>query len=147
MKRLWIFLILILTAASQAPAQEVYVNPQDPAFRERYSSLDLTGRFSALAVSDETNHYYVVDFSTLPDRFSKVWFINLVFRGDKAVAIDADPQQDRVWFLAPKTTSGKVVSDYFLELKKKTETARSVMSEPERAEWLKKNDKYVKTDQ
>jgi hypothetical protein len=142
MKTIFLTVLLLFGSLAALMAQEVYINPQDPGFRAKYKDVDFAGRFSVVAVSDQDNNYYIVDFTKLPTRFDKIYFINLVFKGDKVVNIDPDLDQDRVWFLAVKTTKEQVVHDYLLNLKKKTEEAAAAMTTEEQSEWLKKNNKY-----
>ena len=142
MKKLTIILVTLFLPLAGLLAQDVYINPADPAFREKYKSIDLEGKFSMLAVSDNDNNYYIVDFAQLAGKFEKVYFLNLVFRSDKVVNIDPDLKQDRIWFLAVKTTKEQTVHEYLLDLKKKTETAAAGYTEAEKEQWLQKNDKY-----
>jgi hypothetical protein len=131
-----------MVAAAGSVAQEVYVDPKDQAFRAKYENIDLAGMFSALALSDDQNNYYIADFTLLEGKFEKVWFLNLVFKGDKVVNIDPDILQKRVWFLAVKSIPEKTVNDYLLSLKEKTLKASATFTEGEKSEWLQKNDKY-----
>jgi hypothetical protein len=142
MRSLSLTVLVFLFPLAALLAQDVYINPADPAFRAKYKDVDFAGRFSVLAVSDQDNNYYMVDFTKLPTKFEKVYFINLVFKGGKAVNIDSDLSQERVWFLAVKSTKEQSVHDYFLDLKKKTEDAAAAFTAEEQAGWLKKNDKY-----
>lgn len=139
--RVFVFFWLMVAAAGSV-SQEVYVDPKDPAFRAKYENIDLAGKFSALALSDDQNNYYMADFTQLEGKFEKVWFLNLVFKGDKVVNIDPDIHQERVWFLAVKAIPEKTVNDYLLSLKEKTLKASATYSEEEKSEWLQKNDKY-----
>ena len=134
-------LFILLMPFAGIRSQEVYINPADPAFRARYGEVEFGDRFSLVAVSDAGNNYYLVDFTKLPSRFEKVYFLNLTYKSDRVVCIDSDLTQDRLWFSAPKERKESDVTDYFLDLKKKTLKASSVYSGEEKMQYLNKNDK------
>jgi hypothetical protein len=118
------------------------VDPTDPAFRARYAGISFGDQFSLMVLSDETNFYYLVDFSQLRTKFQKVYFMNLVFGEKKIVNIDSDLSQDRVWFLSNNKNSVKEITDLFLSLKQKTEGMSEKMTTAEQEAWLKVNNKY-----
>ena len=95
----------------------VAVNPEDPAFRARYKDLNFGDHFVLNVFSDDKNNYYAVDFSKLPSRFEKVYFMNLVFKKDKVVNIDSDISQQQVWFLASKMFTESSITDILNTLK------------------------------
>lgn len=141
MKNVLFFLIFLLPAIGLT-AQEIPFDPQDPVFRERYREIDFNGGFSVLVMSDTESDYYVADFSSLASRFEKIWFLNLVFRGDRVVVMNADPTGDQAWFKAERDGQSAKVHEYLLGLKKKSEEAALRYTKEEQDEWLKKNDKY-----
>ena len=121
-----------------APAS---INPEDPAFRQKFSQLTFDGKFYIKAVVDATNDYYLVDFSQFPEKFERVYFVNLVFKSDKIVNIDHDIFQDRVWFLVNNKVSGKEAGAEFDLLRDKTLKASETMTKEEKDQWMLKNDK------
>jgi hypothetical protein len=142
MKTLLLTLLTSVLSYSGILAQDVYINPCDPDFRARYGSLEFGDKFSLLALSDQDNNYYIVDFTKLPTRFEKIFFLNLVFRSDKVVCIDSDLAQNRIWFSANRQVQETKIRDTFLELKKKSTDAASLFTEEEKTQWMSKNDKY-----
>jgi hypothetical protein len=140
------FLFLILaTYAGNASGQQMdgkYINPKDPEFRKKYEQANFDGKFAILAETDETNNYFIADFSQLPSKFEKVFFLNLVFKNDKLVNIDSDVTQVKIWFLASKRYQQKEILAIFDRLKEKTTSAGKSFTEPEKEQWLLKNDKY-----
>jgi hypothetical protein len=138
---LMILLFLGLTALGQEESQ-VYINPADPAFIEKYKNVDFDGKFAVSPVSDNANNYYMVDFSKLASKFEKVYFLNLIFKGGEAVNIDGDLSKDRIWFLSNRKYSTKDIFILFDQLKAKAEKANSSFTEQEKSAWMKSNDKY-----
>jgi hypothetical protein len=138
-------ILFILFSISFVRAQDrvhASINPEDPAFREKFSTLDFDKKFYLLAVTDEVNYYYMADFTQMPDKFERVYFINLVYQSDKIVNIDHDLSQSRVWFLVNKKYSKKEVGEEFDLLKDKTITASSTMTKEEKNAWMMKNEKF-----
>jgi hypothetical protein len=123
---------------------EVAVNPKDPAFRAKYKDLSFGDHFVLNVFSDDRNNYYAVDFSKLPSRFEKVFFMNLVFNKDKVVNIDSDISQQQVWFLGSKMFSEASITDILDTLKAETLKANTSFTAAEKDKWLKENDKYGK---
>jgi hypothetical protein len=146
MKKIAVFcFLLIIVTCYNVKAQEsstVSINPADPAFRAKFSELSFNGKFSTMAVTDPVNNYYMADFSQLPVKFEKVYFLSLIFTCGKIVNIDSDLSQNRIWFLANKKYTVKEINILFDELKEKTLKQSSVMTDEQKAVWMKKNDKY-----
>ena len=137
--------LFMIAAVTMLRAQEpvaASIHPDDPAFREKFSHLDFDGKFSIMAASDQVNNYYMADFTRLPLKFEKVYFLNLVFSCGKIVNIDPDLTQDRIWFLASNKYSIKEINQLFNELKEKTLKKSSGMTDEQKAGWMKDNDKY-----
>ena len=138
-------ILLILFSFNFVRAQEsvhASINPEDPAFREKFSTLDFDKRFYLLAVTDEVNYYYMADFTQFSDKFERVYFINLVYQSDKIVNIDHDLSQPRIWFLVNKKYSKKEIGEEFDLLKDKTLKASSSMTTEEKNAWMMKNEKF-----
>ena len=136
---------MIFITISSVWGQEVKttsINPEEPGFRLRFSQVSFNGNFSVMAIGDEVNNYYMADFTQLPDKFEKVYFINLVYNSGKIVNIDADIQQDRVWFLANKKYSEKETTETFGQLRDKTLKAANTMTTREKETWMVKNNKF-----
>ncbi len=142
MKQFIVAMILFLLPAVRLMAQDIYVNPQDPAFRAQYDTVQFGDRFSVCVLSDSGHDYYLVDFARLADQFERVYFMNLVFRGDQVVNLDGDLEQDHIWFSAMKGSPVQEINSYFLKLKRKCEQASASFSEHEKTEWMNKNNKY-----
>jgi hypothetical protein len=146
MKKAPIFCILmILFSFSIVRGQETSsasINPEDPAFRQKFNHLDFEGKFYLLAVKDAVNNYYMADFSQFPDKFERVYFINLVYKSDKIVSIDSDLSQDRIWFQVNNKYSGKEAGAQFDQLREKTLNAATTLTSEEKASWMKKNNKF-----
>jgi hypothetical protein len=138
-------ILMILVTFSVAWGQESRsssINPEDPAFREKFSHLNFNGQFCILAVKDAVNNYYMTDFSQFPVKFEKVYFINLVYKSEIIVNIDSDLSQDRVWFLVNNKYSQKEAGAEFILLRDKTLEASATMTTEEKANWMLKNDKF-----
>jgi len=120
------------------------INPEDPAFRAKYKDISFGGHFIIDVLSDEKNNYYIVDFSKLPSRFEKVYFMNLVFKKDKIVNIDSDITQQQVWFLAARMFSVTSVEEIVNSLKAETDKVNASFTDEEKVKWLQENDKYGK---
>jgi hypothetical protein len=142
MKKFLLTLFTILLPVTGLLAQDIYINPQDSSFRAKYATVEFGDRFAVLVLSDQAHDYYLVDFSQLTGEFEKVYFMNLVFKGDKVVNIDGDLTRDRIWFSAVKGSGEEAIRNYFTGLKKKCERASESFTETEKTEWLKKTNKY-----
>jgi hypothetical protein len=118
------------------------IDPEDPGFREKFSHQNFDGKFYLLAVKDAVNNYYMVDFTQLPEKFERVYFVNLVYKSDKIVSIDSDLSQDRVWFLVNNKYSAKEADAQFDQLREKTLKAATTLTAEEKANWMARNDKF-----
>jgi len=134
--------LLLLFFGTSLKAQDVYINPQDSSFRAPFEKIEFGERFSVLAISDANNNYYIADFTQLPSRFEKVWFMEQIFKDDQVVNIDGDLEHRHIWFMAKKGVAADVVEEYFSALKKKCLEKSSQWTEAEKTEWMKKNNKY-----
>ena len=132
----------MVTATLTLRAQQVQIRPDDPAFIAKYADFNLKGKFAAVVEQDETNNYYLVDFTSFHSRFERVYFMNLTFTTVKLVNIDPNVTRSRVWFMANRKYVADEVFKLFEELKQKVKITTSSWSEADRAQWLKKNDKY-----
>jgi hypothetical protein len=146
MKKVPFFCILmILFSFGFARGQEITtasINPEDPSFREKFSHLNFDGQFYILAVKDAVNNYYMADFTRFPEKFERVYFINLVYKSGKIVNIDNDLSQNRVWFLVNNKYSGKEAGTEFDQLRDQTLKAATTLTAEEKANWMLKNDKF-----
>lgn len=140
--RIILLLIVFAGITGAAKAQTFNIDPNDPAFIEKYASFDFKGKFAAKAESDEKNNYYLLDFAQLPGRFEKVYFLNLSFKTIEIVNLDANLLYNTIWFLSNKSNPEKQVIDLFLDLKKRSLEAATSYSDQQKAQWLKDNDKY-----
>jgi len=138
-------ILMILLTFSFVRGQEAKtstINPEDPAFREKFSHLNFDGKFYLLAIKDAVNNYYMADFTQFPQKFERVYFILLVNKSDKIVSIDSDLSQDRVWFMVNNKYSDKEAGVRFDQLRDQTLKASATMTEEEKASWMLKNDKF-----
>ena len=134
--------LLFLFFGTGLKAQDIYINPQDSSFRAPFEKIVFGDRFSVLAISDATNNYYIADFTQLPSMFEKVWFMEQIFKDNQVVNIDGDLEHHQIWFMAKKGVSSAIVEDYLSALKKKCLEKSSQLTEAEKTEWMKKNNKY-----
>jgi hypothetical protein len=137
-----LFLAIILFANLAVCAQQTGVEPNDPAFIAKYATFDFKGNFSSAIDKDAAKNYFLVDFSRLPSRFDRVYFMDLSFSANEIVNIDPVITKDRVCFSASKKYSEDEVVKIFGELEKKVKDASSAWSEDKKSAWLQKNDKY-----
>lgn len=133
---------LVLALPLNLLSQEKYINPADPQFRQQYDSMVFGDKFVLLAESDQTNNYFIADFSKFSSKFEKVYFLSLVFPSKNVVNIDGDLSHDRIWFLANKKYSSEEVIKELLEDKEKSISFAASLTEDEKNNWLKTNDKY-----
>jgi len=136
---------LIFFSAFYGWAQD-RVGPEDPGFPDQYAGYDFKDRFVALIVSDDLCNYYLVDFSKLPARFERVYFMNLSFNADQIVNIRVDAERNIVCFKARFKYSETEIEKVFDDLKQKTNDTATLWSANKKTEWLKENDKYKLTD-
>lgn len=139
------YILMLLLSFNFSRAQEsrsVPINPADPTFREKYSHLNFDGKFYLLAAQDDVNKYYMADFTLFPDKFERVYFLNLVYGSGMIVNIDGDLSQDRLWFLVNKKYSEKEAGTQFDQLREKTHKAAISFTAEEKADWMLKNDKF-----
>lgn len=146
-KRFLTVIVMVLSYwfAGNIMAQEVSVLPIDPSnpeFRAKFDKLEFNDRFAVLAASDESNHYFLADFSKFQTRFEKIWFLNLVFQDAIIVTIDSAIELDRFWFLSKRIYSEEQVLDEMDALKTSTFKRSEEMTEDEKAEWMGIHDKY-----
>lgn len=118
------------------------INPQDPAFREKFSQVSFDNNIYILAVRDQFSNYYMADFTQFSSRFEKVYFVTLTASSGKIISIDNDLSQPRPWFMADNTYTDKEIATEFNDLKEKTLNASSSMTAEEKTSWLLKNDKF-----
>ncbi len=136
------FLLLTGTVLFGQESSVEDINPADPAFIEKYEHVDFAGKFAVLVLSNETNNYYMADFTLLPTRFEKVYFLNLVFAGGKIVNIDSDISHKKVWFFSNRVNEKSEILGLFDQLRDKTLKAKATFTDQQKSDWLKKNDKY-----
>jgi hypothetical protein len=118
------------------------INPGDPAFRAKYDKVDFKGKLAVKILSDETNNYYMVDFSRMKTRFEKVLFLNLSYQDKSIVNMEGDLSHDRIWYLSAKQNKGKDVLKKFDGIYAKMKEQEKTMSEKQQFEYLRKADKF-----
>ncbi|MEI7897501.1 MAG: hypothetical protein WCJ26_10735 [bacterium] len=135
-------LSLLLIANVMVHGQQADFNPGDPDFVAKYAGFDFKGSFAANIEHDSMNNYYLLDFSMLPTRFERVYFMNRSFLSEEIVNIDPDVLKNRVCFSASTKYGVTDVLKIFNEIKVKVSITASSWSDAEKLEWLKANDKY-----
>lgn len=137
-------IILFLTGASlySQSQEKVVINPADPAFRQKYENVDFNGKFSVQVLTDNTNNYFIADFSKFRDKYEKVYFLFLVFQNGKVVNLDGDLNHNKIWFLSDIRISKDEINNLLQELKTQTEKNSSTLTVEQKATWLLSNDKY-----
>ena len=139
---LMIALLLGGFAVSAQSLENLEINPQDPVFRKKYENVDFNGKFSVQVLKDNTNNYFLVDFSKLKDKYEKVFFLSLVFRNGKVVNIDGDLKQSKIWFLSDTMNSVEEINNLLQNLKDQTSKSSNALTDDQKAKWLLENDKY-----
>lgn len=140
-----IVLILCLFITSTAFPQDESngaIDPHEPGFREQFNHVDFGGNLALRVAGDTTNNYFILDLTRFNSKFDKVWFIYRIFHEEKPVLIDSDISSDRLWFSANRRYNENDVLDLFLKLKLATDEVSGRMTEEEKGEWMKTNDKY-----
>jgi hypothetical protein len=139
------FLLAILFTGFGINAQTIdqqEVNPSDPAFRKKFENIDFQGKFSIQVLKDNTNNYYLVDFSQFKDKYEKVYFLSLTFKQGKIVNIDGDLSHNTLWFLSNAANSIDEINKIFLDMKERTIQSGNSLTREQKEQWLKENDKY-----
>ena len=138
---IFIFLISGFSGLAQS-SEDMEIDLRNPEFRKKYESIDFKGNFSMKVLTDNTNNYFIVDFSSFKEKFEKVYFLSLIFQNGKIVNIDSDISRDKVWFLSHINNSTEEINSTLKELKVQTIEKSSSLSAEEKASWIKENDKY-----
>lgn len=105
------------------------------------TGFNFDNSYYLLAKSDNTNNYFVVDFSRFPGRFEKIYFKNLVYKNKIIVSIDSDMDKGVAWFQANKVYDLATVKLNFDEMVEKTLNAGTHLDNIQKEDWLKKNTK------
>lgn len=139
------FIVMFLISGFSGLAQtseDLTMDLRNPEFRKKYENIDFKGNFSMQVLKDNTNNYFVVDFSSFKEKFEKVYFLSLIFQNGKIVNIDSDISRDKVWFLSHCNHSSDEINLTFKNLKDQTLEKSNSLTPEEKASWLKENDKY-----
>jgi hypothetical protein len=139
------FLMVLLFSGIELFAQssgQPEINPADPAFRKQYDNIDFKGNFSVVVLNDNTNNYFLVDFSKLRDKYEKVYFLTLSYKEGKIVNLDGDLSHDKIWFSSNKQNSVDEINRLLLDIKEKTLKSSSSLSAEGKTDWLRENDKF-----
>jgi hypothetical protein len=129
-------------AVTAQTSENLEINPSDPAFRQKFEKVDFHNKFSVHVLKDNTNNYFLVDFSKLRDKFEKVYFLTLVFQNGKVVNIDSDLKQDHIWFLSDLKNPVDEINLLLQNLKDQAEKNSNTLTEEQKTKWLLENDKY-----
>lgn len=137
--------VLLIASTHLIRAQEASINEIDlsnPEFRTQFIPLEFKGKFAQLVTADTTNNYFIVDMTHFQSKFEKIWFLTLIFSSEKIVSFDSGIGQEQLWFLAHRLYSEKEILEEFTAIKEKTLKESSQLTESEKSEWMKINDKY-----
>lgn len=137
-----LFLTLVVFSSMTLRGQQTGVNPDDAAFIEKYADLDFHGKFALAIFKDSTNRYYLVDFTDLPDRFERVYFMNQSFLSGEIINIDPDITKARVCFMSNIIYDEADVLKIFDKRKAEAVAVESSWTDDQKSAWLKENDKY-----
>ena len=136
------FLSLLLIANVMTFGQQADIRPGDTAFTAKYAKFDFQGNFAAVIEQDAMNNYYLLDFSLLPTRFERVYFMNLSFLSQELVNIDPEVSKNRVCYLSNRKYEADRILKILTGIKAKVIYTASTWTETEKAQWLTANDKY-----
>lgn len=136
--RLLSALALFTLATAQAEAQAVYQDDAVPKFDQE----EFNGRFCVFADQAGESSYFVTDMTRLPDRFSKIYFLNLVYAEKMVVNIDPAVDKEQMWFKANIIFEEEDVACRMEDILEETLSAGEKMSGREKDEWLTRHDKF-----
>lgn len=143
MKLRLIISFLVFWTASQGMAQQSgWIDPGDSAFNARYAQVPFGDRFAMQILKSDGKNYFLVDFSKLPSRFERVFFMTIAFKQDKLVNIDPEITRDRIWFFAYENYPVREIEELLTSLKDRATEAGKNFTDVQKQEWLLKNDKY-----
>ncbi len=115
-------------------------SPLDPMFTFDQTQFD--DRFAVHVFSDEVYDYYVIDYTKMPQRFERIYFLNLIYKDDQVVHIDPDINKTQSWFKSheryPQTEIICKLEDFLDE----TLEASRLWPEADKQAWLLKYDKF-----
>lgn len=104
--------------------------------------MDFKGKFAAVIDNDETNNYWLLDFSVLPSRFERVYFMNLSFSHQEIVNVDSDISKSRICFISNLKYKETDVLNLFKKIREQVGSVSSSWPEENKVQWLRNNDKY-----
>ncbi len=137
----FIILFLMISFPGISFSQQV-VDLENPAFLAKYANFDFQGKFAVQVLNDETNNYFLADFNQFSTYFEKIYFINLVFGNGYIVNLEPNLKSRNIWFLANKKYPAEKVLTDFLKMKAETTTTCLKMTDTEKENWMKSNNKY-----
>jgi len=135
-----LLLVFCLITAVSYSQEAIY---QDDAVLQ-FDQEAFDGRFCVLAEVADENNYYVTDLTSFPDRFSRIYFLNLVYEEKMVVNIDARIDHDQMWFKSSTVFTENEVVCRMDELLEETLDTSSGMTGSQKAAWLGKHDKFNK---
>jgi hypothetical protein len=138
------FVLLAATVIALMPCKGV---SQDNGGKDQGSvmqdlKVQFGGKFAVKIKEDDNKLYFLADFTQLPTRFEKIWFLNQVFKSKILVNTDADLTHEAVSFSSSSKFTEEEALNEFALLKNKTQDVNSKMTPEEKENWLKTNDKY-----
>lgn len=138
-----LFFLCILTGnMKMVQAQQVVVDPADSLFNLKFAGFKFNGEFAVKATGDELNNYYLVDMTRFPERFARVYFMNDMCKNPEVFNIDPEITRNRIWFQSNKRYPEKQIIELLNSAMKRSVELTGLYTEPEKAKWLKENDKY-----
>ena len=137
-----LFLAMVLITNLGLHAQVEGIQPNEPSFISKYADMDFKGKFALPIEQNALNNYYLLDFSKLPSRFEKVYFMNLTFSSGELINIDPVITKSRICFMSNKLYPEAEVIAVFEKIKKAVGDTTAAWTDARKTEWLKGNDKY-----
>jgi hypothetical protein len=142
-----VFLILMSIMILAASGQSVNTKPAGgnaQASALVFDQKEFGDRFSVMNFSENDYDYYVIDLTKLADRFERIYFLNLTYKDQRLINLDADIEKSQIWFKAYHQFNETEINCLFKDLKEKTAQTCQGMTSEEKSAWLAKNDKFKK---
>ena len=130
-------LIVMLTVLST-----VNVCAQGPELD--FDQENFNGQFCVAAIAFEYDNYYVTNLTEFSSRMERIYFLNLVYKENKIVNIDAGIDNDQMWFKSHDANTEEEIICLMNDLRDQSKTEVKTFTEKEKEAWLEKHDKFSK---
>jgi hypothetical protein len=138
-----ILLLLFILTVYNGFGQQV-IPSSEPELKFHFDQKDFGDKFCVAADNDDTYNYFVINLEKLPDRFEKIYFLNLVYSNNKVVNIDGEIDKSQLWFKSYYKNTEDDIICLMNDMKKETHNVSLDMSETDKKAWMAKYDKYSK---